>query len=116
MTIPGVNGSWVQPELPFESDETGPDPSEARMEKDLEAHASDVIDLVLERHRKYGPYNIAHSPGGPLNGIAVRLYDKVSRLANTAENFDDESVEDTIRDIVGYGLIALLVQNGQWPA
>ena len=100
-------------ELPFE--DSRPE-GEVQMCNYLEDHAWDVVNLVLERHRKYGARNIAHSPGGAIPGIAVRLYDKVARLANTQEDFADESLMDTLRDIVGYGLIGLLVINDQWPS
>lgn len=89
--------------------------SESKMDRDLSVHAADVVDLVLERHRKYGPRNIAGSPGGAIAGIAVRLHDKVARLGHSQSDFGDESLADTLRDIVGYGLIALLCINGQWP-
>jgi hypothetical protein len=78
--------------------------------------AERVADLVIERHKKYGPKNIANSPGGPMNGITVRLYDKLARMENGVESFEDESVEDTVYDIAGYGIIALLVLRGQWPS
>lgn len=81
----------------------------------VDARAGEVATLIMERHKKYGPKNIANSPGGALNGIVVRLYDKLSRLGNTKDDFADESLRDTLLDVAGYALIGLLVVDGQWP-
>lgn len=79
----------------------------------------EVEKVVNERHEKYGPGNITGSPGGPLNGLRVRLHDKLARINNAIDNggmdYGDESFRDTFIDIVGYGLIGLLVLDGQWP-
>lgn len=74
--------------------------------------------LLLKKHHDYGPRNIADAPGGPLNGLAVRLYDKVSRLSNLLEKGaepENESLADTFRDIANYGHIGELVLSGDWP-
>jgi hypothetical protein len=79
----------------------------------------EIQSVVLERHEKYGPTNISNSPGGPLNGLRVRLHDKLARLNNSVDNgvtdFDDDSFRDCFIDVVGYGLIGLLVVDGDWP-
>lgn len=75
-------------------------------------------ELLLSKHRDYGPKNIAASPGGPLMGLAVRLHDKIARLAHLLETGatpEHESVQDTFRDIMGYGAIGVLVCEGHWP-
>lgn len=46
------------------------------------AASEDALDILFSRHVKYGPKNISGAPGGALNGIAVRAYDKIARLAN----------------------------------
>jgi hypothetical protein len=79
----------------------------------------EAAELLLSKHRDYGPLNIAHSPGGPVNGLRVRLHDKLARLNHLTDQAADpehESLEDTWRDIVGYGAIGLLVSRGEWPA
>ena len=38
--------------------------------------------LLLRKHHDYGPKNIAHSPGGPLNGLRVRMWDKTAGISN----------------------------------
>lgn len=82
---------------------------------DVKYAALRVAELIISRHKKYGPKNIANSPGGALNGITVRLYDKLARLEHGNKDFADESVTDTVLDVAGYGIIALLVLQDQWP-
>jgi hypothetical protein len=84
-------------------------------EDSIDRVLDEVRQLILQRHKKYGPKNIADTPGGALSGIVVRLHDKLARLANGVENFDDETVEQTVDDIIGYGVIAQLVLRRQWP-
>lgn len=88
--------------------------------------ASKLTDSVLrtlcERHEKYGPLNISASPGGALNGIRVRLFDKLARLNHALDtkseawDFEDDSFRDCFIDIIGYGVIGLMCLDGDWPA
>ena len=73
--------------------------------------------LLLRKHSDYGPRNIAQAPGGPLNGLAVRLHDKVARLAhlNKGSKPNNESIRDTMLDIANYGIIGVLVLDNKWP-
>lgn len=78
----------------------------------------EAVELLLRKHDDYGPNNIAMSPGGPLNGLTVRLWDKVARLAHllqTGATPENESLYDTFMDISNYGLIGMLVLDGEWP-
>jgi len=80
--------------------------------------ASDSAELLLTKHRDYGPSNIAGAPGGALNGLRVRLHDKLARLNHLVESGADpehESLIDTAVDITNYGLILQLVLLGEWP-
>jgi len=61
--------------------------------------------------------NIAGAPGGAMNGLRVRMYDKLARLNNLLDNGNTpkyESLEDTLLDLANYAIIGLLVQRGQW--
>jgi len=77
---------------------------------------ADLLDevalLMHERHKKYGPGN--HNKYGVL-GVRVRLADKIARIENGNEDFEDESYRDCWVDVVGYGLIALMLVDGTWP-
>ncbi len=73
--------------------------------------------LLEKKHEDYGPYNIAHAPGGPMNGLRVRMYDKLARLnhlTDTGNTPNYETLEDTLKDLANYAIIGLLVQRGQW--
>jgi hypothetical protein len=77
----------------------------------------ELQDLLLSKHKDYGPKNISESPGGPLNGLRVRMHDKLARLNNLVDSGVDpqhESLEDTFKDMANYAVIGLLVLRGQW--
>jgi len=74
-------------------------------------------DLLLSKHRDYGPKNISDSPGGALNGLRVRMHDKTARINNLIDNQHKpvhEPLEDSFKDLANYGIIALLVLRGKW--
>lgn len=74
--------------------------------------ALDTAKLVIRKQQDYGKGNILNSVVDPKIAIAVRLQDKLSRLANLAQSGADpknESLADTAQDIVGYGLILMMV-------
>jgi hypothetical protein len=75
-------------------------------------------DLLLEKHHDYGPSNIASAPGGPLNGLRVRMHDKLARINNLIDNEvipSNESLRDSFVDLANYAMIGLLVMDGEWP-
>ena len=76
-------------------------------------------NLLLDKHDKYGPLNIADAPGGPMNGLRVRMWDKMARLNHLLDHPEvdpgNESLQDTLSDLSNYCVIATLVLNGQWP-
>jgi len=82
----------------------------------------DVLDsagnLLLKKHSDYGPSNIAGAPGGPLNGLRVRMWDKTARinhLIDSGATPENESLRDSFIDLLNYSAIALLVLDGKWP-
>ena len=77
----------------------------------------ELIDLLLSKHKDYGPKNISDSPGGPVNGLRVRMHDKLARINNLVDNNRDpkhESLEDSFKDMANYAIIGLLVLRGKW--
>jgi len=75
-------------------------------------------NLLVRKHHDYGPKNIAHSPGGPLNGLRVRIWDKVARINNLLDSGvqpSNESLRDSFLDLLNYSAIAMLVLDGVWP-
>jgi hypothetical protein len=78
-------------------------------------HAKSVL---LQKHKDYGPKNIAQSPGGPLNGLRVRMWDKFARinhLVDSGATPENESLKDSFLDMANYAIIAMLVLDGEWP-
>jgi hypothetical protein len=75
-------------------------------------------NLLLSKHRDYGPTNISLSPGGPLNGLRVRMHDKTARinhLIDSGATPENESLRDSFIDLLNYSAIALMVLDGNWP-
>ena len=85
--------------------------------KNLDTILQELQYIMLKKHEDYGPMNISGAPGGPMNGLRVRMYDKLARLNNLVDTGDTpnyESIEDTLLDLANYAIIGLLVQRGQW--
>jgi hypothetical protein len=82
----------------------------------------ELLDLLLSKHKDYGPKNISDAPGGALNGLRVRMHDKLARINNLYEYMEDtngfqpqhESLEDSFKDMANYAIIGLLVLRGEW--
>jgi len=84
---------------------------------DVDTITNELTAILLKKQQDYGPFNIAHAPGGAMNGLRVRMHDKLARLNNlvdTGNTPNYESVEDTLIDLANYAIIGLLVQRGQW--
>ena len=84
---------------------------------DLYLIHNELAIIMLKKHADYGPMNISGAPGGAMNGLRVRMYDKLARLNNLIDTGDTpnyESIEDTLVDLANYAIIGLLVQRGQW--
>jgi hypothetical protein len=98
---------------------------EAYTDKVNEAFVADVWrimdqagNLLVRKHHDYGPKNIAHSPGGPLNGLRVRMWDKIARINNLLDSGvkpSNESLRDSYLDLLNYSAIAMMVLDGVWP-
>jgi len=79
---------------------------------------SGLFDLLISKHMDYGPKNIGQSPGGAINGLRVRMHDKLARINNLYEKDVDpehESLQDSFKDMANYAIIGLLVLQGKWP-
>lgn len=86
---------------------------------DVEDTFNELKGLLISKHLDYGPKNISDSPGGPINGLRVRMHDKLARINNLIEKNRDprhESLEDSFKDMANYSIIALLVLRQQWDS
>ena len=76
-----------------------------------------LAELLIKKQKDYGPKNISDSPGGPLNGLRVRMFDKLARINNLLETGakpENESLRDSFMDIANYAIIAMMVLDKQW--
>jgi len=90
-------------------------------EMQLDTNLNDIVlelsDLLLSKHRDYGPRNISDAPGGAINGLRVRMHDKLARINNLFDSGVDpehESLEDSFKDMANYAIIGMLVLRGKW--
>jgi hypothetical protein len=78
----------------------------------------EALDVLVKKQNDYGPKNIALAPGGPVNGLRVRMHDKLSRINHLVESGADpenESLRDSFLDMMNYSAIGLMVLDGDWP-
>lgn len=92
--------------------------SNAVFEEAIQQKFQHAKSVLLQKHKDYGPKNIAHSPGGPLNGLRVRMWDKFARINHLIDNNatpQNESLRDSFLDMANYAIIAMLVLDEEWP-
>lgn len=80
--------------------------------------ADELAELLVSKHNDYGPKNIAQAPGGALNGLRVRIHDKIARINNLIDSGktpNNESLEDSFKDLANYAIISLMVLREKWP-
>ena len=73
--------------------------------------ALEIAHTVAEKHHDYGPDNINIFKE---QGLVVRMWDKLGRLKHlfwTDTRPNQESVEDSFKDVAGYALIGLMLQR-----
>lgn len=77
---------------------------------------SDISDMLIRKQLDYGP-NAINRFG--IEGIVIRMSDKIERLINLIELKKDpeveESIEDTLSDLAGYAVIGLMYLEGDYP-
>jgi hypothetical protein len=79
----------------------------------------EALDVLIKKQNDYGPKNISHSPGGPVNGLRVRMHDKLSRINHLIESGatpENESLRDSFLDMMNYSAIGLMVLDERWPS
>ena len=94
--------------------------------KEYKALIRTHYDLFCNKMNNYGKNNIML--GGDITkeedrkialmGVVIRMHDKINRLVNLVlknkENTVNESVVDTLQDLVNYALIAQIINNEKW--
>lgn len=87
-------------------------------EEDVNDIAFELVQLLLQKHKDYGPKNINQSPYGATQGLVVRMWDKIARIVNLTtkkRHAENEPLEDSFKDLANYAIIGLMVQRGKWP-
>ena len=84
----------------------------------FEAFSSTCDNLCRQHVFKASAYGANAIGRFGLHGIVVRMSDKIERLITLSTNLhtttDDESIDDTLRDLAGYAIIALILRQGKW--
>ena len=73
-----------------------------------------VTTLLIKKQQDYGKENIGRFGR---QGLLVRVNDKVARLENllaTGKQPTNESIQDTVLDIVGYSIIGIVWESQQF--
>lgn len=70
-----------------------------------------IAELLIRKQSDYGTQNIARFGR---TGLIIRLHDKVARLENLRGSSGpwNESVEDTLLDIIGYSVVGMMWEDG----
>jgi hypothetical protein len=96
--------------------------SDKKLDSEFVANVWRILDtagnLLIRKHKDYGPKNISHSPGGALNGLRVRMHDKVARISHLVDSEvapSNESLRDSFLDLLNYSAIAMMVLDKTWP-
>ena len=90
----------------------------AEFDIDVYEIAEELAELLIRKHKDYGPSNINASPYGPIQGLVVRMWDKVARIVNLTKQDREavnEPLEDSFKDLANYAIIGLMVSRGKWP-
>jgi hypothetical protein len=88
-----------------------------KFEKNAGQVYSEALAVLVKKQMDYGPKNIADAPGGPLNGLRVRMHDKLSRINHLLDNGADpenEALIDSFLDMMNYAAIGQMVLLGTW--
>ncbi|MCP2120574.1 UNVERIFIED_ORG: hypothetical protein J2Y93_000619 [Pantoea agglomerans] len=84
-------------------------------ETQIRSITEDIIQILLKKNADYGGASFDLG----LNGNMVHLWDKVSRYRtlveknNKGESPNFESIEDTLKDIIGYAIIGQIILNNE---
>lgn len=80
--------------------------------------AEELAELLIRKHKDYGPNNVNNSPYGAIPGLITRMWDKMARIKNLTEKNTEatnEPLEDSFKDLANYAIIGLMVTRGKWP-
>lgn len=82
----------------------------------LYSYKNQIKTTLVKKQRDYGSKNIEKFG---INGIVIRIHDKIARLENLLNknsSAENEPIQDTLLDIVGYSIIAVMWNNNYFMA
>ena len=81
--------------------------------EEMKKIVDEIKSLLEEKNKTYGDKNIERIGK---QGILIRLEEKIERLKNMIDKniTNDESKEDTWKDIAGYAIIGVMLERGVW--
>ena len=82
--------------------------------KELQNILKEIEILLKRKNEMYGDENIIKIGE---EGILVRLEEKLERLKHLSKIKKDpaeETIEDTWKDIIGYGIIGIMLKRKKW--
>lgn len=82
----------------------------------LYSYKNQIKTTLVKKQRDYGSKNIEKFG---INGIVIRIHDKIARLENLLNKnsfAENEPLQDTLLDIVGYSIIAVMWNNNYFMA
>ena len=85
-------------------------------EKEMNKILEDSGALLKKKNQMYGNGNIEKNG---IEGVTTRLVDKFERLKvllSIKQKPQEDTIEDTWQDIIGYGVTGLMLQRGKWLA
>ena len=77
--------------------------------------AREIFYLFCSKHHDYGPNNIAAMGTDGIISMLKSKVERLDRLHNQKVDPNNETLRDTVLDIADYGIILLLVMDGEWP-
>ena len=72
-------------------------------------------ELSISKNNDYGTDSLTKFG---INGIIIRLYDKIERLINLSYrnkkiNVSSEKIEDTLKDIINYSIYSIMLERNE---
>ena len=80
----------------------------------MEKVLKEISKLIRRKNQMYGDGNV---DAMGIEGVILRITEKIERLKHLRKiglNPDEETLEDTWQDIIGFGIIGLMLQRGTW--
>lgn len=81
--------------------------------EEMKKICKELEELLIKKNKVYGDQNVVKM--GKL-GVLTRIEEKIERLRHMIKNNieDEESREDSWKDVAGFGIIGAMLERGKW--